>query len=104
MRSNVRNAIFQAGGTADQVNQKPALLPNNMTREEIIRFVIEASLQETMESYGLEKLEHFARLIAGAEQERCFNVCGQVEGPAGDFSFYEGVRACANALYAVPEE
>ena len=75
-----------------------------MTREEIIRFVAQSGLQEIMKTVDPDKLEHFARLIAGAEQERCFNVCGQVEGPAGDFSFYEGVRACANAIYAVPEE
>lgn len=75
-----------------------------MTHEEIIRYVVQAGLEEIMKTSDREKLEHFARLIAGAEQERCFELCGQVEGPPGNLSFYEGVRACANAIYAVPEE
>jgi hypothetical protein len=75
-----------------------------MTNEEIRSYAIQAGLKEVLDSTGPEKFEHFARLIAGAEQERCFDVCGQVEGPPGNDSFYEGVRACANAIYAVPEE
>ena len=65
---------------------------------------IQAGLKEVMDTIGPDKLEHFARLIAGAEQERCFDVCGQVEGPPGNLSFYEGVRACADAIYALHEE
>ena len=75
-----------------------------MTREEIIRFVVQSGLQEIMKTVDPDKLEHFANLIAGAEQDRCIDACGQVEGPPGNDSFYEGVRACANAIYAVPEE
>ena len=75
-----------------------------MTREEIIQYAVQAGLQEIMTTTDPERLEHFAHLIAGAEQARCFELCGQVEGPPGNLSFYEGVRACANAIYAVPEE
>jgi hypothetical protein len=75
-----------------------------MTQEEVMALAIQAGLKEVLDKIGTGKLEHFARLVAEVEQNRCFEVCGQVEGPAGDFSFYEGVRACANAIYAVPEE
>ena len=75
-----------------------------MTNEEITNYAIQAGLKDVLDSTGPEKFKHFARLIAGAEQERCFNVCGQVEGPPGNLSFYEGVRSCAEAIYALPEK
>lgn len=75
-----------------------------MTTEEIIRFAIQAGLKDVLEKTGAEKLENFARLIEGAEKERCFDVCGQVEGPPGMMGFYEGARACADAILKSHEE
>lgn len=46
----------------------------------------------------------FAESVAGAEQDRCIDACGQVEGPQGDFSFYEGVRACVDKILLIEEK
>lgn len=46
----------------------------------------------------------FAEGVAAAEQDRCIDACGRVHGPIGDFSFYEGVRACVDKILLIEEK
>lgn len=82
-----------------------------MTNSDIFKLAKAAGLIFDVPPATSEPLDHhiraitlFAESVKEMEQDRCVDACGEVEGPIGDFSFYEGVRACVDKILMIKEE
>lgn len=58
---------------------------------------------EPLDNY-MQAIRKFALLVEREESNRCIDACAEVEGPPGMMGFYDGVRACANAILKIKED